>query len=272
MSLPLVATGTLAGASARPSAQLSRMQTARNLLSHLKIGPPRQGNGIHFANTPPAVSSTWSGFADSPGAPASSYSAVSGTWTQPSAECPATGLTMAVFWVGIDGFATDPVAQDGTIIECFEGYATYADFWEVYPRNGVQFEHAIKAGDSLTSSVSQVGMIYTFTVTDLTHPSASFTTSQKCGRCADASASSAEWIAVAPCCRNVAGDLYKLADFKKWTVTDAARTYDGIAGDIKSGPTVNKMVMKDSKGRVQAQPSELKGSGTSFTDTWKSSS
>jgi hypothetical protein len=272
MSLPLVAAGTVAGASVRPSAPLSRMQIARNFISHLKIGPPRQVSGMNVADSGSSdISSTWSGYADTPSTPASAYTQVSATWTQPSAQCPATGITMAVFWVGLDGFTSDPVEQDGTLIECFEGYASYADFWEVYPRDNVEFEHSVRAGDSITSSVSQVGTSYTFTVTDHTRRSASFTTTLTCRRCANSGApSSAEWISVAPCCKNAAGALYNLANFKKWTLTGAAETYDGTAGNIKSGPKVNKAVMKDSKGRVQEQPSGLTGSGTSFTDTWKS--
>jgi hypothetical protein len=273
MSLPLVAGGAVAGASVRPSASLSRMQIARNFISHLRFGPPGQGSGMHFAGGGHApFSSTWSGYADTPGTPAGTYTAVSGSWIEPTAVCPPTGITIAMFWVGLDGFSTDPVEQDGTQIECFEGYASYADWWEVYPMDSLRFEFAVKPGDSITSSVSRVGTTYTFTVTDHTHGSASFTATQKCAKCADSGAdSSAEWIASAPCCKNAAGDPYNLANFKEWVLTGAADTYDGTAGNIESGPTVNESVTRDSHGRVQVQPGAVTGGGTSFTDTWERS-
>jgi hypothetical protein len=249
------------------------MQIAGNFISHLSIGPPKQGSGMHFASAGrTGISSTWSGYADTPGTPASTYTAVSGSWTEPTAECPATGTTIAMFGVGLDGFSSDPVEQDGTLIECFDGYASYADWWEVYPMDDLRLEYSVTPGDSITASVSQVGTTYTFTVTDNTHGSASFTATQKCAKCADSGAdSSAEWIAMAPCCKNAAGDLYKLANFKEWILTDAAETYDGTAGNIESGPTVNESVLRDSHGHVQAQPGAVTGGGTSFTDTWERS-
>jgi hypothetical protein len=37
--------------------------------------------------------------------------------------------SLAAFWVGIDGYSSDTVEQDGTIIESYEGTVYYYDWW-----------------------------------------------------------------------------------------------------------------------------------------------
>jgi hypothetical protein len=283
MSVPFMTGNTVATATPRAGASLFRVQMARNFLSHLKIGQPRQIGEVHVASTNRSLdgvtsddSVNWSGYADTPGT--STYSAVSGSWTQPTVKCPASGIAMAAFWVGIDGFSDDSVEQDGTIVECIYGLEGYADWWEMYPSNSVQFEYDVKPGDSITASVALSGTSYTLAVTDSTHPKDSFTTAQTCAPSSATSTcldTSAEWVAEAPCCKNAAGTLvYNLADFKTWTMTDAAETYDGTAGNIDSGPTVNEITMVSQKknGDTKALPGALTAGGTSFSVTWKKAS
>ncbi|MGO8884896.1 MAG: G1 family glutamic endopeptidase [Streptosporangiaceae bacterium] len=47
------------------------------------------------------VSNNWSGYADT----GSSYSTVTGSWTESSVSCTST-TSLAAFWVGIDGFSS----------------------------------------------------------------------------------------------------------------------------------------------------------------------
>jgi hypothetical protein len=267
MTLPIVAGNVAANASVRPSKSLSREQMARNFLSRLKIGQPAVMGSTVDKNL---TSTNWSGYADTPPTTGgSTYKAASGSWVQPSTTCPASAETLAAFWSGIDGFSSQTVEQDGTIVVCEEGSAEYFDWWELYPTNDIQVENAVSPGDSITSSVVRSGKSYALTVSDSTDPAASFTTTQKCGSCAN---SSAEWIAEAPCCKNSAGAVYNLANFGTWALTGAAETYNGTPGTISSGPTVNKITMEDKAKHVKAKPGALTAGGTAFNDVWKKAS
>src|SRR5215469_2806759 len=64
-------------------------------------------------------STNWAGYADT----GSSFSQVSASWTEPSATCSKSKTQLAAFWVGIDGFTSSSVEQDGTLIECSRGKA-----------------------------------------------------------------------------------------------------------------------------------------------------
>lgn len=266
MTLPIIAGTATANASVRPAKALSHEQIARNFISHLRIG---QTSGAHATVGKNFASSNWSGYADTPpSSGGSTYSAVSGSWTEPTAKCPHSGITLAAFWTGIDGFSSGTVEQDGTIIECDGGAVGYFDWWEMYPANDVQVVSEINPGDAIASSVLRTGSSYVLTVTDSTTPAASFTTTQTCSSCVN---SSAEWIAEAPCCKNSKGAVYNLSNFGTWKLTGAAETYNGTAGNIKSGPKIDEITMEDASSTVKAKPSAVKSGGTAFNVVWKAS-
>jgi hypothetical protein len=273
MTLPIIAGTTAANASVRPSESLSHEQIARNFLSHLRIGQPAGRFSVVGKNL---KSVNWSGYADTPPTSGgSTYTAASGSWKEPSVKCPASGIALAAFWAGIDGFSSTTVEQDGTIIECVDGESAAFDWWEMYPTNAVQVVNAVSPGDAITSSVSFSGGTYTLSVTDTTDPASSFTTTQACGASPACVNSSAEWIAEAPCCKNKAGTLvYNLANFGTWKLTKASETYNGTAGNISSGPVVNKITMVSQKNasKIKAKPGALTSAGTAFNDVWKSAS
>jgi hypothetical protein len=267
MTLPIVAGSAAAGASVRPSTSLSHQQIARNFLSHLRIGQP---GGAHSVVGKMFASDNWSGYADTPTATGgSTYTASSASWKQPAVTCPAKGITIAAFWTGVDGFSSQTVEQDGTIVECDAGAVGYFDWWEMYPTNDIQVVNSINPGDAIAAAVAVSGTSYTLTVTDTTTPASSFKTTQTCTTCLN---SSAEWIAEAPCCKNSAGDVYNLANFGSWQPTKAAETYDKTAGNIKSGPTINNITMEDSSSVVKAKPGPLLKAGASFIDRWEAAS
>ena len=70
------------------------------------------------AATTTAVSSNWAGYSVS----GTTYSSVSGTWTQPAADCSAktSPTTAAAFWVGLGGNDETSTAleQTGTEADC----------------------------------------------------------------------------------------------------------------------------------------------------------
>jgi hypothetical protein len=236
-------------------------------LKHLKVGDhatnhPLPGHSARVKGA--ALSTNWAGFADTK--TSSKYNKVTGSWTQPKGTCGST-TSLAVFWVGIDGFNSKTVEQDGTLIQCQGGQATYFSWWEMYPSNSIQVvSSAVRPGDKITSSVTRSGTSYTLKVTDSTHPAASFTTTQSCAAttCVD---SSAEWIAEAP--SNKSGVL-PLTNFGTWTLKGATVKAGTTSGTIKTFPH-QKIIMVNNSGQVKAQTSSLNTTGNQFKVTWKRS-
>ena len=210
------------------------------------------------------VSSTnWSGYADT----GSSFSKVTASWTEPTGTGCTSTTSLAAFWVGIDGYSSSSVEQDGTIIECYERTLYYYDWWEIYPENDVQVVNTVSPGDSITSSVVRSGTSYTLSVTDSTHSADSFSTTQTYASAAD---SSAEWIAEAPCCSS-GSTVYPLTDFGTWSDASSTVTEGSTAGVISSF-TDDEITMINNSDAVKAQPGSLNGSGNGFTVTWVRSS
>jgi hypothetical protein len=182
-------------ATASPSA--SAAATARTALQHLSIGQHglnhrASGRSARVKGLTQVQSTNWSGYADT----GSGYSTVTGSWTEPTATCSSRTTSLAAFWVGIDGYSSDSVEQDGTLVECYRGTAYYYTWWEMYPANAIQVVgETLKPGDKISASVARSGTSYTLKVTDSTHTANSFSTTQTCSSCAN---SSAEWIAEAP--------------------------------------------------------------------------
>jgi len=268
LGLLLAFGGPAAGAStaaAHSSRSARAAAAALTALKHLKIGQhatdhrlPGHMFGISGLNH--VSSSNWSGYADD-NTGGHTYSSVTGNWTEPSVSCTSTAA-LAVFWVGIDGFTSGSVEQDGTLAECFGGSAFYFTWWEMYPTNSIQVVgQSVHPGDSISSSVVRSGTSYTLKVTDSTHSSNSFTTTQTCSSCAN---SSAEWIAEAP---SGSGGLFPLANFHSWTLSGATVKSGSTSGVISTFPD-DEITMVNSSGQTKAQPGALNGSGNGFTVTW----
>jgi hypothetical protein len=194
---------------------------------------------------------------------------VSGKWTEPAITCPTKEQQITVFWIGIDGWNSGTVEQDGTLAQCFEGTAFYYTWWEMYPTNSIQtVGTTVKPGDKITATVVKTGTNYALTVTDATTSGNNISTTQSCAAatCVDASA---EWIAEAP--GGPRGE-YPLADFKKWTASAASVTSGSTKGNIKSFPDDEiTMVSSFSGGYALATPGALNAAGTGFPVTWDNS-
>jgi Peptidase A4 family len=263
----LMAFGTAASAStaATPSSQAAA--AARTLLRHLSVGQHSAdqrvaGHAARVKGLTQVESTNWSGYADT----SSTFSTVTAAWTEPSVSCSGRTTSLAAFWVGIDGYSSSSVEQDGTLAECYLGTAYYYTWWEMYPTNDIQVVgETLAAGDSISASVVRSGTSYTLKVTDSTHSADSFSTTQTCSSCAN---SSAEWIAEAP---SGSSGVYPLARFSTWTASGATVTGSSGAGVISSY-TDDEITMIDSASRVKAQPGALNGSGNGFSVTWERSS
>jgi len=233
-------------------------------LKQLKVGDHATnhavGHGVKVNGLTQVQSLNWAGYADDNTA-GNTYSTVTGNWSEPAVTCPRHGTQDAVFWVGIDGFTSGTVEQDGTLAECNQGSAFYFTWWEMFPTNSIQVVgSSVSPGDSISSSVVRSGTSYTLKVTDSTHPANSFSTTQSCPTCGN---SSAEWIAEAPSSGN---RILPLPNFGIWTETGATVN----AGVITSFPD-DELTMVNNSGAVKAQPGPLNASGNGFSVTWKRS-
>jgi hypothetical protein len=252
-----VAPGTSAAA-APASAHAHALAAARAALRHMSIGEHATDHSLFSPATrvqglTQVQSTNWSGYADT----STTFTTVTGNWTEPSVSC-TSRTSLAAFWVGIDGFTSGSVEQDGTLAECSGGSAFYFTWWEMYPTNAIQVVgSSVQPGDSISASVVRSGSSYTLKVTDSTRSGNSFTTTQSCSGCAN---SSAEWIAEAP---SGSRGVYPLSDFHSWTLSGAT-----VNSGVISSYADDEITMVDSSGRVKAQPGALNGSGNGFSVTW----
>jgi hypothetical protein len=261
----LLAFGPSAGASTTSASPSARLAAARALLEHLRIGQHGTdqrvpGHGSKIKGLSKVTSTNWSGYADT----GSGFTSVKGKWTQPSAKC-GSKESLAAFWVGIDGYSSTTVEQDGTIILCDGGTASYYTWWELYPENDIQVVgDTVAPGDKITASVVRSGDSYKLAVTDSTNTANSFSETETYSGAAD---SSAEWIAEAP---SSSSGVEPLAHFSTFTVTSASVKTSSKSGVISSF-TDDEITMKSaSTGKVEAQPGALNSAGNSFKVTWKS--
>jgi hypothetical protein len=265
-ALGLVMAVGVSTASAAQTPANAPVAAARAFLQHLRIGQHavnhQVGHSVRVKGVPTQVQSTnWSGYADT--TTTSTYSKVTGSWIEPKATC-TSQTSLAAFWVGIDGYSSPSVEQEGTLIECVGGVASYFTWWEMYPSNAIQFVGStVKPGDHITASTVKSGTSYTLKVTDSTTPANSFSTTRTCATCLN---TSAEWIAEAP--SNSSGVL-PLAKFSTWTLTGATVKAGTKTGTISTFPD-SEITMVNSSSKVKAQPGPLNTTGNKFIVTWKS--
>jgi hypothetical protein len=208
-------------------------------------------------------SSNWSAYADTSSTDGT-YSAVSGSWTEPTGTC-TSSESFAAFWVGIDGYSSDTVEQDGTLIFCDGGSPTYYSWWEMYPSNDIQVVgDTVKPGDKISASVTRTGTSYALDLTDSTTSGNNVSETETCAAttCID---TSAEWIAERP---DTSSGLAKLTDYGTWKVTGASVTSTAGTGTISSNPYA-EITMVNGK-TVLSKPGKLTDGGASFKTTWKS--
>lgn len=222
--------------------------TAPATLLHLRVGPAGQ-----------VTSTNWSGYAAT--SSGGTYSKVSSKWKEPPVNC-SSGDGIAVFWVGIDGYTSGTVEQDGTLAQCSGGSASYATWWEMYPSNSVQIVGtSVQPGDKIMSSVVRSGSSYTLKVVDKTHSANSFSLVQSCPSCQN---SSAESIAERP---SGGGGLFPLPNYGTITFAKDKATSSSASGSISQFPN-DAITMINNSGQTLASVGDLLKNGSKFVDTW----
>jgi hypothetical protein len=224
----------------------------------MQVAPaPSPGSPAAAAMRNGTVQSTnWSGYVAS----GSTYTHVFASWVQPSVTCTSPALSLAGFWVGLDGFSAgaSTVEQTGTAVECYNGTPEYGTWYEMYPAAAVYYRNVVHPGDVMNASVAATSpTTFVLTIHDVTEGWTRRTTQTESTAPAR---SSAEVITEAPCCTSN-GALLPLADFG--TVSFTKARVDGLVL-AKSTPTRIDM----------AQGSVLKDStsplifGSAFSDSW----
>ncbi|MBF9072621.1 G1 family glutamic endopeptidase [Streptacidiphilus fuscans] len=137
------ATATPATATAQAVAPAAAAAAHSASVPHLDHRLPRHASG----------DSNWGGYAVTGGA----YRAVTGDWTVPALDCSATAGDIS-FWSGLDGWTSSSVEQIGLDAVCTrKGTVQYNPWVEMYPANSIYFTETVKAGDTMTSSVTTNG-------------------------------------------------------------------------------------------------------------------
>jgi hypothetical protein len=225
---------------------------------------------IATAATPVAASANWAGYVASGG---SSYSKVSGSWVQPSANTTA-GDGYSAFWVGLGGSGqsqSQSLEQIGTQADLTNGQPVYYAWYELVPAAPVKLNLAIHPGDHISASVSVSGTNVTVSLSDQTTGQSYNNTLQM----SNPDTSSAEWIAEAPSAADGAGNLQPLplADFGTVSFSNAtATTTGGHTGSISDSSWTNEAVALTGSSAAAAQPSSLTSGGSAFAVNWQAAS
>jgi len=218
-------------------------------------------------------SSNWSGYADTSG----TFSAVGGTWSVPSVSCPSGSTSYSSEWIGIDGYSSNTVEQDGTEADCVSGSPSYDAWYEMYGDNAVNSGYEVELspsaypvspGDSITASVNVSGSTWTLALTDTSARVQRWTFSTVVSY-SGAARSSAEWIVERPEICSVRCSLASLADFGSVTISAASATTTSGTGSISATAYTGLEMVNGST--VLAVPGALDTAGDSFTDTWQHS-
>jgi len=222
----------------------------------------------------PVQSSNWSGYADS----GATFRAVSASWTVPTVTCQSRANAYSAQWIGIDGYASSTVEQDGTEADCLAGSASYDAWYEMYGDSAVNSgdevelspsTNPVSPGDVISASVGVAGSTWTLAITDSSTTHTGWTYSTNIGFSAPAE-SSAEWVVERPeiCSRTCS--LASLADFGSVSFSNASTTTaTGSNGPISSNSdTAMEMV---NGATLLAVPGALGPGGAGFTDTWEAS-
>jgi hypothetical protein len=223
-----------------------------------------------------AESTNWSGYAVTDPCGTSTFDDVSASWTVPSVSC--TGVTTDQYssaWVGIDGFSSSTVEQDGTDSDCIGSTPQYDAWYEMYGdadyHGGAQVvlnstSYPVSPGDEISASVTVSGDEWTLSLSDSRWNEPFTTTIDFAG----ASASSAEWIVERPeTCSNCA--FPGLADFGTVTFTAAqAATEGGSLEPLTDYSATSLDIVNNAGTSVLDEVDSPTDSEDSFAVTWQS--
>jgi hypothetical protein len=253
------------------------------LVGALTTGPaaaapaePRLGlqQGLEAGNGT-QTSTNWAGYAVTHRKP---FASATGRWVQPAATCADRSSTYSAFWVGLGGFSNNSFAveQTGTLANCSGGSPYYTAWYELYPKPPVMLGIKIRAGDTLSATVSVSKKTVLIRLKNVTTAKL-FTKRLHMAR---PDVGSAEWVAEAPSGCDYAGicSTLPLTNFGTVAFSHATATVKGHKGRI-SDPVWSATTIElhgdlndpdhPSSAGANAIPGAIGGDGGSFAVTWQ---
>lgn len=265
----IVTAGTLAGLLCAGAMAGTAVGAGASVGGHVtQPGGPIVRTSVAGNSGLPTISENWSGYA---AVSAKKFTYVHSTFIQPKITCPGVKNQWTSNWVGLDGFTSNTVEQDGTFAMC-GGAASktpvYEAWYELFPAGSVNV-FTIKAGDKMDVSVRFKSGKFTLTVADLTSGK-KVTHTAACSTC---QRSSAEWIIERPALCNNTGTkcfLTELADYHTATMgASQAQVAGGAVSSVASFDNIPIFMIDPlaSGGFISLDTvAALKGSA--FTATW----
>jgi hypothetical protein len=267
VSIALVALALGAGtvalgapASGARTAPVGYAGPARGVLRQRGIQP----DTAHF------TSRNWGGYITYPSPVKTDFNVVKASWVQPVVHCQAA-QAWTVFWVGIDGWFDGTVEQGGSSAYCptQNGAPQYSVWWEMYPTNAITTVFSIKAGDTITASVTYSPSTNKFVIVvkDVT-TGKSFTRTEACASGVTCNRSSTDVIT-----EDVghfgSGSYFPLANYGTMGYSAInAKDVAGNSGSITGSHWQNAAVTESSAGITYATVGALSSNGTAFKITW----
>jgi hypothetical protein len=222
---------------------------------------------------PIQLSLNWSGYAATS---TKKFNFVHSEYIQPAIRCNGKPYTISSNWVGLDGFSSQTVEQDGTDALCAgPDHMTprYSAWYEMYPAPSVRV-FGVHPGDVIDAQVTYSAGMFTTTITDVSSGKTSGTTAA-CDQC---ERSSAEWIVERPAfCANHActqGILAALPDFGTTTLSNATARVDGSPRAKAINGFVNIPIdmyqpTKTGRDKLLDTTETLSQQGHSFDEVWQ---
>ena len=238
------------------------------------------------------VTANWGGYVVTPPVDpgtgqSGTFSTISGTWVQPTANCtssPARTSTASAFWVGLGGNSesSNALEQIGTEVDCSTAARPrYLAWYELVPALSKPIELVVAPGNRINASVTVSGDQVTVVMRNLTRK----TTFSRVLHMAAPDTTSAEWIAEAPSacttsgtdCRQAPLTNFGAVRFSGASVTDS-NGHTGAISDPAWSPTALRL-QSDIAGPTfdryrasvtpdLATPSALTAAGAGFTVKW----
>jgi Peptidase A4 family len=231
---------------------------------------------LMVGTSPNAGSENWSGFAELD--PCAGFTSVSADWTVPTASCTPGFPTYSAEWVGIDGYGSSTVEQDGTEVDCAtNGVPQYSAWYEMYGDDAEDGGYSVplpagdvvQPGDEIEASVQESADTWTLAMTDSTQ---SWTFSTQISF-SGATRSSAEWVVERPLVCSDADSssctLSNLTDFGSVEFSSTQMSTDAGPGTLYTSEGEGIQMTDD--GSALATPGSLT-SDQEFGVTWNASS
>jgi len=243
---------------------------------------PRQGSDQ-------TLSTNWAGYAITATDPAgagttTSFSDVTGTWTQPKVRCLKGEVGAAAFWVGLGGWdqSSRALEQIGTEADCNQrGQVSYSAWYELVPSGPVTLALTIHPRDRVSAAVVVSGSQVVFSLKNLTRHTRF---SKRLTPSFQVDTGSAEWIAEAPslCRTNGRCTVVPLTNFGTMSFSSAAAIGNGHPGTISDTTWSPSQVVLAPNPGTQTQfgvvvnthgavPSATSADGRSFSVSWRRS-